>query len=143
MSGPGAVAAVKPRRPPAVQLGFLWGAAAVAAAALAPFVPRLAKLYAPVWPRCPLKALSGVPCPACGSGRATLALARLDLAAAFASNPLFTVAALAFVLGGLLALGAAIAGRGVGEPRTLSVPARAALVLAVGANWAWLVLDGR
>jgi hypothetical protein len=90
-----------------------------------------------------MKLLSGIPCPACGSGRATLALARLDPAAAFASNPLFTAAALVFVAGGILALGLAFAGRGVAEPRPPSVPLRATLVLAVAANWAWLVLDGR
>ena len=143
MTGPGEAAAGAPRRPPAVQLGFLWGAAAVAAVALAPFVPRLVKLFVPVWPRCPMKVLAGIPCPACGSGRATFALARLDPAAAFVSNPLFAAAVLVFVAGGVLALGLAFAGRGVAEPRSPSVPVRAGLVLAVAANWAWLVLDGR
>ncbi len=129
--------------PPAVQLGFLWGAAAAAAGALA--------LAAPAWvagavralPACPVKALAGVPCPACGSGRATLALSRLDLPAAFALNPLFAAAAVAFVGGGLLALGFALAGRGVPEPKTLPPTVRAGLVLALAANWAFLVLDGR
>lgn len=132
-----------PRRPPAVQLGLLWGAAAVSVAALAPFTPRLLRLFVPVWLRCPLKAAAGIPCPACGSGRATLALARLDLPAAFACNPLFTAAALAFLAGGLVALVLALAGRGVREPRALSVPLRVALILALAANWGWLLLDGR
>lgn len=72
-----------------------------------------------------------------------LALARLDLAAAVSSNPLFAVSAAAFVAGGLVALGLALAGRGVSEPRALSLPVRVGLVLAVGANWAWLLVDGR
>lgn len=131
------------RRPPAVQLGLLWGAAAVSAAALvlaAPgFVPRAVALLPP----CPVKALAGLPCPACGSGRASAALAGLDPVAAFLSNPLFTAAALAFGAGGLLALGLALAGRGVPEPRTLPALVRAGLVVAVAANWAWLLLDGR
>ena len=143
MSGSGGEAAGAPRRPPAVQLGFLWGAAAASAAALAPFVQRLLKLFVPIWPGCPVKKLTGFPCPACGSGRATLALARLDLFAAFAFNPLFTIAALAFGAGGLVALGLALSGRGVPEPRTLPLALRAGLVLAVVVNWAWLVLDGR
>lgn len=130
-------------RSPAVQLGFLWGAAAISASALAPFVPRLLRLFVPVWPRCPVKLLAGIPCPACGSARATLALGRLELARAFAANPLFTASVLAFVLGGLAALSLAIAGRGVPEPRTLSAPARAAVVLVFAANWCWLLLDGR
>ena len=98
---------------------------------------------ASILPPCPVKALSGIPCPACGSGRAALALARFDVLAALAWNPLFTFAAFTFVAGGLAALAAAIASRGVPEPRTLPVPARVALVLALAANWAWLVLDGR
>ena len=141
--GPGAGEPVAARRSPAVQLGYLWGAAAVAAAALAPFVPRLLRLYVRAWPRCPVKLLAGIPCPACGSGRATVALGRLDVGRAFVLNPLFTVSALAFVLGGLAALAFASSGRGVREPRTLSRPARAAIVLAVVANWGWLLLDGR
>ena len=143
MSGSGEEAAGTPVRRPAVQLGFLWGAAAVSAAALAPFVPRLLKLLVPVWPGCPVKKLTGVPCPACGSGRATLAFARFDLATAFAANPLFSAAVLVFLAGGLVALGLALSGRGVPEPRTLPRALRAGLVLAVVVNWAWLVLDGR
>lgn len=143
MRGTAGATAGAPRRPPAVQLGFLWGAAAVSAAALVPFVPRLLKLFLPVWPRCPVKLLAGIPCPACGSGRATIALGRLDLPGAFAANPLFTVSVLAFLVGGLVALGLALSGRGVREPRTPSVALRVTLVLALAANWGWLLLDGR
>lgn len=111
---------------------------------LAAAAPRLLANLAAALPRCPLKALTGIPCPGCGSGRASLALARLDLPAAFASNPLFTVAALAFVAGGVVAIGLAISGRGVPEPpRELPVALRVVLALAVVANWAWLFLDGR
>jgi hypothetical protein len=141
--GAGEAAAGVPRRPPAVQLGFLWGAAATSAAALALAAPGLGSRIGSVLPPCPVKALTSVPCPACGSGRATLALARLDLSAAFVSNPLFSAAALLFVAGGVVALALALSGRGVPEPRTLPTALRAALVLAVAANWAWLLLDGR
>lgn len=143
MGGAGGTADGAPRRAPAVQLGFLWGAAAVAAAALALAAPRLVSRIAEVLPACPVKALTGVPCPGCGSGRATLALARLDFGAAFVSNPLFSVAAVAFVAGGIVALVLALSGRGVPEPRTLPLALRAGLVLAVAANWIWLLLDGR
>ncbi len=143
MTEPGGAAAGDPRRPPAVQLGFLWGAAAASAAALALALPGLFSRASSVLPPCPVKALSGVPCPACGSGRATLALARLDVSAAFASNPLFALSALLFVIGGLVALGLAFSGRGVPEPRTLPFALRAGLVLVVALNWAWLLLDGR
>jgi hypothetical protein len=90
-----------------------------------------------------VKALAGIPCPACGSGRAILALARFDIPAAFVSNPLFSLAALAFLGGGLAALGLALSGRGVPEPRTLPVALRVSLLLALASNWTWLLLDGR
>jgi hypothetical protein len=49
----------------------------------------------PKAPLCPFNALTGLPCPGCGMTRAFLALGRLDLAGAFALNPLvFPLAAL-------------------------------------------------
>ena len=130
-------------RPPAVQLGLLWGAAAVSAAALAFSFRGSAARALAFLPPCPVKAVTGLPCPACGSGRASASLAACDLPSAFASNPLFTLGALAFLAGGLLAAAFALAGRGIPEPRTLSGPVRAAIVAAVAANWLWLLLDGR
>ena len=72
-----------------------------------------------------------------------VALARLEIDRAFVANPLFTLLALAFVLGGFAALALALAGRGVREPRTPTVRVRVGVVLAVAANWCWLLLDGR
>lgn len=143
MTGAAGEPAGAARRPPAVQLGLLWGAAAVSAAALAFALPGALARGASLLPACPVKALTGIPCPACGSGRAAVALGHLDLPGAFALNPLFTAAALVFFAGGLAALAAALAGRGVKEPRALPVPVRLAVVLAFVANWAWLLLDGR
>ena len=130
-------------RPPAVQLGLLWGAAAASAAALALSLHGSAARALAFLPPCPVKSVTGLPCPACGSGRASAALAGLDLPSAFASNPLFTLGAVVFLVGGLLAAALALAGKGLPEPRTLPVPVRAAVVAAVAANWLWLLLDGR
>ncbi|GIJ00457.1 uncharacterized protein DUF2752 [Sediminihabitans luteus] len=44
------------------------------------------------WVTCPFLSLTGWSCPLCGSLRATHDLAHLDLAAAWASNPLWVVA---------------------------------------------------
>ncbi len=41
-----------------------------------------------VGPLCPLRRTTGVPCPFCGMTTGVLALARGDVAAAFAANPL-------------------------------------------------------
>ena len=40
---------------------------------------------------CPLRALTGVPCPGCGMTHAYLCLLRLDFAGAFKENPAFWV----------------------------------------------------
>ncbi len=133
MDGTADAAPRDPRRPPAVQLGFLWGAAAVFSAGLVFLAPGLLARARSTLPHCPVKALAGVPCPACGSGRALVALSRLHVAAALRLNPLFSAAALAL----------ALAGRGVPEPRALPLAVRVAAVLGVAANWAFLLLDVR
>ena len=89
---------------------------------------------------CPLKGLAGIPCATCGMTHAFVHLAHGDVTLAFAASP----------LGALLAAGAwlfaaADAARiALGAPLPVpSVPAvraaTAAGVLALLANWAWLL----
>ncbi len=89
---------------------------------------------------CPLKGLAGIPCATCGMTHAFVHLAHGDVALALAASP----------LGALLAAGAwlfaaADAARfALGAPLPVpSVPAlraaTAAGVLALLANWAWLI----
>lgn len=125
-------------RTPGRDLGFLWGAVSLALIALSPLASRVA----PHLPGCLFKFVTGVPCPGCGSTRATLALTSLDLGGALAWNPLFTVGAIGLVAGGFVALGLALAGRGVPELRATPVPLRVGLALAVVGNWAWVVARG-
>ncbi len=123
---------------PGRQLAFLWGGAALVSTAAAPFTPALARGLPP----CPFRALVGIPCLTCGGTRALLALARFDVGGAFSWNPLAAAAGILFVLGGLAALGAAVAGRGVESPRPTRA-LRAALAFALAANWVFLVAAGR
>src|SRR6476661_702073 len=109
---------------------------AFAAVLLAPLAARMA----PLLPDCLFRDLMGFPCPTCGTGHAALALARLDLPGAFAFNPLATLGALAFLLGGAAAAALSLAGRPLREPRLSGPAPRLAVLFAVAANWAWLFL---
>ena len=94
---------------------------------------------------CYLKAFTGIPCPTCGSTRAVACLAHGDLPGAFAMNPLVTAALLALLPWALADLALLTRGRAL----DLSVSLRAgrvirvAVVLAILANWAYLVAAGR
>ena len=118
-------------------LGLTWGAVALATTLLAPLAAR----WAPLLPGCLFRELTGLPCPTCGSAHAALALFRLDLREAITFNPLATIGALVFLLGGAAAAVASLTGRPLREPRLSGAAPRAAVVVVLAANWAWLLLN--
>ena len=120
-------------------LGLLWGGVALALVALGPLAGRVAANL----PDCFFRSVTGFPCPTCGGTRAALALARLDVPAAFLANPLVSLSLLLLVGGGAVAGALALAGRGVREPARFPVWARAGLVVVLAANWFFLIVDGR
>jgi hypothetical protein len=127
-----------PRR----QLGLFWGLVAAALVALSPLASRLAAGL----PACPLKTWTGWPCPGCGTTRAALALADLDLAAAFAVSPLAAAGWTLLIAGGLAAGALALAGVEPPAPpgwtpRRL-VAFRLAAAAAIAGNWLYLVASG-
>ena len=94
---------------------------------------------------CAFKAITGLPCPTCGSTRVLGRVAALDLAGAVAMNPLAAAAGFVLVLWGigdavLLPRGEALTLDA--EPK-LSTLLRVGAVAAVLANWAWLIVAGR
>jgi hypothetical protein len=120
-------------------LAWLWAVAVLSAVVLRPFW----LLIAPILPACPLRTLTGVPCPTCGTTRAGLALVRGDILGALHFNPLATLAGLAFLLGGVLAPVWLALGRDVPDlPSRWPLGLRIAVLGAIVANWIWLLATG-
>ncbi len=97
-------------------------------------------------PLCPLKTFTGVPCPTCGGTRALRALGHGAVLAALRLNPLVTLAAI--VAMPLLVYAAIVAIFNASRLRFAFTPAdqrllRIAVWVAIAANWAFLILDGR
>ncbi len=82
------------------QLAMLWSAAAISAVILRP----IWIVIAPHLGSCTFRNLTGIPCPSCGTTRTALALLNFEFSSALAVNPLGTLVAVAFILGGGLAL---------------------------------------
>jgi hypothetical protein len=97
------------------------------------------------FPVCYMKALTGWPCPSCGTTRALGRLFALDVAGAFAMNPLATFLAFLLAGWGLLDLCLVPFGRALRlelSPESARRARFAALVLVV-ANWIFLMAAGR
>jgi hypothetical protein len=118
------------------QLGLLWGGVATLLVLAAPRAEHIAAAL----PGCPFRGVTGVPCPACGSGGAALALAHFDVAGAFAASPLAALGWIALIAGGLAAGLAALGGRALPEgPARMGAWTRVAIMLAVLANWSYVI----
>jgi hypothetical protein len=117
---------------------LLAGGGAATGLAVARFLPGLAVLL----PTCPFRALTGLPCPTCGTTRALLALAAGHPLAAAAWSPLAFLAILGSLVAGVWGLASLAAPRSVVRPwppverQVLGVRAAAVAVLL---NWAYLL----
>jgi len=119
------------------QLALLWLAAAVSAVALRPLWLTLAPLLRP----CIFRALTGFPCPTCGTTRAATAFLDGELTAAIAANPMAALAGLVFVAGAPLAVGWTLTKRNL--PSVTGPPpvwVRVVAASLIGLNWAYVIL---
>jgi len=93
---------------------------------------------------CPLKRLSGVPCPCCGSTRAIVALLHGDATVAFAIQPLATVVACLLVPSLLASM--VLFGRCRTNAFLVSVARKRitwiVFALAILVNWAYVIHHG-
>jgi hypothetical protein len=80
------------RRRGQIEFGIICGVIALLVLAAARFLPVLAMA-----PSCAFKALTGLPCPTCGSTRSIVHLAHADLISAMSMNPLICTVFLAAV----------------------------------------------
>ena len=118
------------------QLALLWLAASVSAIALRPLWLTLAPLLRP----CIFRALTGIPCPTCGTTRAATAFLNGDLAGAFSANPLAALTGLVFVVGAPLAAGWTMTRRRVPFfTGPLSMWTRITAVSVIGLNWIYVI----
>ncbi len=119
------------------QLAALWGVAAAGALALRPFW----LVLAPTMQACPLRTLTGIPCPTCGTTRAAVAFLHGDLLGAFVWNPLAAVAAVAFFAGGGLAVVWALGRLPMPVvPRPPAWAVRLVVGLSLAGTWTWVAL---
>ncbi|MDR2982503.1 MAG: DUF2752 domain-containing protein [Puniceicoccales bacterium] len=94
-------------------------------------------------PPCLLYHYAGIPCPGCGSSRATVSLAHGDILAALNFNPMWTV----ICLSGIVAWGFSLATLALGKLRYrcgIISPAegwifRIGFLLILLFNWAWVL----
>jgi hypothetical protein len=132
-------------RPRELDQERLWASLALAGVALLALGQVSSQFEIPV-PVCPLKHITGIPCPTCGGTRALRALGHGAVLAALRWNPLVTIAALAAIP--FLIYAAAVTIFRWPRVRVLFAPAdqrwlRAAAWIAILANWAFLIFDGR
>jgi hypothetical protein len=132
-------------RPRELDSERLWVSLTLAGTALLALGQVSSQFEIPV-PLCLFKHITGIPCPTCGGTRAVKALGHGAVLAALRWNPMVAIAALAAIP--VLAYAAYVVLFRSQRLRLAFAPAdqrllRVAAWIAILANWAFLVIDGR
>ncbi len=81
------------KEPGRIEFALIYGGLVILLLAAARFLP-----VATLAPDCTFRALTGLPCPTCGSTRSVMLLSRGQILPAFSLNPLTTVVCIAVLL---------------------------------------------
>jgi hypothetical protein len=120
-------------------VAYLWGGTVLVLLALSPFASPIGDS---LW-TCSFKSLTGLPCPSCGTTRAAIALARLDVLGALERYPLPALCWIFFVAGGVVSGAMALAGRTPPPiPNRLPLWARWTVAAVVLLNWMYSIATG-
>ena len=121
------------------RLAQIWASTA----ALAVVIGYLARDLFSALPPCPFRAMTGIACPGCGTTRAAHAVLEGHLLDALRFNPLIFVAGAALMALALIApLWIVVTGRVPAFPNAVPVTIRIAAVVALIANWGYLIWAG-
>lgn len=121
------------------QVALLWGGAALA---LVVFSPWAHVFQDSLW-RCWFKSITGLPCPTCGTARAAVSLAELDVIGALRSYPLPALGWILFIGGGLGVAALALSGRTPPAiPNRLPRWVKLSVAAAILANWMYSIATG-
>jgi hypothetical protein len=121
------------------RLAQIWAATA----ALSLVIGYLARDLFSALPPCPFRVVTGIACPGCGTTRAAHAMLEGQLLDALLLNPLIFVGGMALVAAALIApLWIVVTGRVPAFPNPVPISIRIAAVVALIANWGYLIWAG-
>ena len=128
---------LRKKQPSQIEFALIYGGLAILLLVAARILP-----VAQLAPDCVFKAITGIPCPTCGSTRAVILLSHGHLESAFRMNPatgaVFVTALLAFLCR-LIVLAFDLPGIHIGFSGREKNLVRISVVLALLLNWAYVI----
>ncbi len=126
-------------RAPRSPVHVVWGAIAI----LTIVAARIFSGLLPLAPPCIFRTITGIPCLTCGGSHCVVALSHINPLASFLYNPLIMISCIGLILFSLGYAFAIIFRRrfSLALSKTEKRIIRIAIVLLMGANWAYLIIS--